>query len=449
MKRAIFIILISLTTQVLFAQDTFTLNEALDAALLYNHNIQISEIEVEKATNSATRGNAGQLPTLGIISSMNWAYNDVELMPGSFFQNLINPQAGSQPPPSIEYDGVYSTQLQAGIGTEFVIFDGMKGYYRYKMLKTGQVVSGLNHRAKMEQTILNITQRYVQVASLQKAIELKTEALEQSSDRFKIVKNRKEFGQVNEQQYLQALADLKTDSTEYRELKLNYSTAYRDLHLEIGWDESTQIPLEEDLPLNFEPDYQELSQSLEENNTNLIVREERIKQAELEEKLVKGNLYPTLKANAQYGYAYQTATDGQFETQEQLGVTGGLTLSIPIFSGGRTKTAIQNAKANIRQDQLLSDQTKLQLQAKFDNTWEQYQFHKQQLAVQRSNLKTYERNYERAKDSFERGLITGVELRSAQLSLHNARLKISEIQYKVKLTETTLLYLSGKIFYER
>ncbi len=448
MKRLFLIVIMIFWCDLTVAQETFSLNEALDMALLNNYNIQISEIDAEKAANSATRGNAGQLPTLGIITSMNWAYNDIELTPGSFFQNLINPQAGSQSPSSITYDGVYSTQLQAGIGTEFVIFDGMKGYYRYKMLKSGQDMAGLNYRAKIEQTILNVTQRYVQVASLQKALGLKEAALQQSSDRFKIVEKRKEFGQVNEQQYLQALADLKTDSTEYRELQLNYRTAYRDLHLEIGWDKSDQIPLEEELSLNFKPDYQELSESLEKNNTLLAVREQKIKQVELEEKIVTGNLYPTLKANAQYGYAYQTATDGQFETQEQLGVTGGLTLSIPIFSGGRTKSAIQNAKASIKQDRLLADQTKHQLQVTFDNTWEQYQFHKQQLSVQRSNLKTYERNYERAKDTFKRGLITGVELRSAQLSLYNARLKVSETLYKLKLTETTLLYLSGKIFFE-
>jgi outer membrane protein TolC len=430
-----------------FAQDSLSLSEALDAALLSNLNIQISEIEVEKATNSATRGNSGQLPTLGIISSMHWAYNDVELTPGSFFQNLMNPGGGSQSPSTISYDGVYSTQIQAGIGTEFVLFDGMKGYYRYKMLKSGQDMAGLNYRAKIEQTILNVTQRYVQVASLQKAIELKKEALQQSLDRFKIVENRKEFGQVNEQQYLQALADLKTDSTDYRKLQLNFSTAYRNLHLEIGWVKSDQIPLEEEISLNFKLDYQELSESLKKNNTLLAVREQKIKQVELEQKLVKGNLYPTLKANAQYGYAYQTATDGQFETQEQLGVTGGLTLSIPIFSGGRTKSASQNATASIKQDRLHSDQTKLQLQAKFENTWEQYQFHKQQLAVEESNLTIYERNYERAKDSFERGLITGVELRNAQLSLHHARLKISETDYEIKLTQTTLLYLSGSLFY--
>ncbi|MCH2451373.1 MAG: TolC family protein [Gracilimonas sp.] len=448
MKRLFILGIMIFWCDLSFAQQSFSLNEALDAALLNNYDIQISEIDAEKAANSATRGNAGQLPTLGIISSMHWAYNDIELRPGSFFQNLINPGSGAQSPSSISYDGVYSTQLQVGIGTEFVIFDGMKGHYRYKMLKTGQDMAGLNYRARMEQTILNVTQRYVKVASFQKALELKEAALQQSADRFTIVDNRKEFGQVNEQQYLQALADLKTDSTDFKELQLSYRTAYRDLHLEIGWDKSDYIPVEEEFSLNFEANYQELSESLVKNNTLLAVREQKIKQVELEEKVIKGNLYPTLKANAQYGYAYQTATDGQFETQEQLGVTGGLTLRIPIFSGGRTKSALQNAKASIKQDRLLADQTKHQLQVTFDNTWEQYQFHKQQLSVQRSNLKTYERNYERAKDSFKMGLITGVELRSAQLSLYNARLKVSETLYKLKLTETTLLYLSGKIFFE-
>jgi|GEM_PF-4573929 len=83
------------------------------------------------------------------------------------------------------------------------------------------------------------------------------------------------------------------------------------------------------------------------------------------------------------------------------------------------------------------------LRTQFHNTWNRLLHLENRLNIERDNLAVYERNYERSKDSFEQGLITGVELRSAQLSLQNARLRISETEFQIKLTETTLLYLSG------
>ena len=52
------------------------------------------------------------------------------------------------------------------------------------------------------------------------------------------------------------------------------------------------------------------------------MRERRIEQAQLDQKLSNADFLPTLTASAQYGYNYQFATDGQFETQEQRGFMG-------------------------------------------------------------------------------------------------------------------------------
>ena len=101
--------------------------------------------------------------------------------------------------------------------------------------------------------------------------------------------------------------------------------------------------------------------------------------------------------------------------------------------------------ASLRQERIRYDESEQQLRTRFDNTWNRFLHLQNQLMTERDNLSVYERNYERAKDSFERGLITGVELRSAQLSLQDARLRISETEFQLKLTETTLRYLSGSL----
>jgi len=152
---------------------------------------------------------------------------------------------------------------------------------------------------------------------------------------------------------------------------------------------------------------------------------------------------PSLTASAGYGYSYMNATEGQFETQEQIGFNGGLSLKIPIFSGGRNRIESQNAKDRSRQEELRKEESAMQLQTRFENSWQQYLHLQDQLETERSNRAVYERNYERAEEMFSRGEITGLELRTAQLSLENARLRVSETGFQLKHTETLLLYLSG------
>lgn len=447
MKRLLLIPLILLMIEYSFAQEVFTLNRAIEAALEHNHNVRISKIESGKAENLATRGNAGQLPSLAVNSGLNVSYSNLDFTPGSIFQNLLNLQGTGQTPSpqSISFDGVSSTQFNAGLGTQFVIYEGLKGHFRYEMLENNSEMADLYYRAELEITVFSVTRQYIQAVSLQKAIMLKEAALEQSRDRYRIIETRREYGQANEQQLLQALADLKSDSTEFRNLKLQYENAYRELHTAIGWDSREVTTVDESIQTTEMLQYEELLASLLENNTALNVRLRRIENAGIDEKIVKANFLPSLTASAQYGYNYERTSDGLFESQEQIGLMGGLSLKIPIFSGWQTRTASQNAKATIRQEKIRYEDSEKQLRTQFENNWQQYLHLENQLATEQSNLDVFERNYERAKDSFERGLITGVELRSAQLSLENARLRLAEIRFQLKLSETTLLYLSGDL----
>jgi outer membrane protein TolC len=248
---------------------------------------------------------------------------------------------------------------------------------------------------------------------------------------------------VNEQQLLQALADLKSDSTAFRNLKLQYDNAYRDLHTEIGWDQRKMDKVADEFNAADLPDYEEFLSLMMANNSVLNIREKRLEQADLNERVTKAGFLPSLTASAGYGYSYINATEGQFETQEQLGFSGGLTLKVPIFSGGRNRIESQNATDKIRQEELRREESAMQLLTRFENSWQQYLHLLEQLETERSNLSVYERNYERAKSTFDRGEITGVELRAAQLSLENARLRVAETGFQLKQTETLLLYLSG------
>jgi outer membrane protein TolC len=432
-----------------------SLEEAVAAALTHNYGLRISRIEAVKAENSATRGNAGQYPTISLSGQLSGSYTSLDVTPGGLIP-LPGDEASGRPA-SRSFDGVRGTQAEAGIAAEYIIYDGFQGRLRYALLETGAASARLQQRAAMEDTILDITRRYLALAGLQQRLALRALTLEQSRERYRRTEARQDYGQAAEQQRLQALADLSTDSTEYRRLELQYDQAFRELNTAIGWDERavrtvesvTDVPSDENeiIPesrISPESYAEKLGQLLSEN-TALSLSEQGMAAAELEHKLSKAARMPRLSARAEYGYSYEEASQGLFERQDRLGSSGSISLQVPIFTGGQRRTAVQNAEASRRQAALRYEDTRRQLRSRFQNTWQEIRHLEEELRRETATIGTYERNYERARSAFREGLITGVELRAAQLALQQARLRYVDTAYSLRLSETLLHYLSGEL----
>ncbi|MCC5906353.1 MAG: TolC family protein [Balneolaceae bacterium] len=438
----IYLILIACTIQPVKAQAFLTLNEAIEAGLEYNHTVRISSMDKEIAKNLATRGNAGLLPIVGFAGEAGQSYGAVDLTPGSFFRDLIGGQGG-QLPSEISYNGVSSAEVNAGVSAEMVLYNGRAGEARYRLLHIGKEAASVQYQHKMEQTILDITGAYIQSAILQESLKLKKEMVEQSQNHYHRFEQQRRFGQASGQQLLQAQKDLKRDSTAYRDLEQQYQNSWRELHHAIGWDLSEPFDLEANFPVEFRFDIHQLTENARKENRVLQLAKLQTEMSDAETDLARSAYLPTLAASARYGYKYQYASEGQFETQEWLGVTGGLTLRVPIFQGGRSSTGVQNARIERRQKEIEKTRAEDQIVKNVENVLDRFHHLKNQLETEQTNLSVYERNYERAVHANRQGLISGIEMSHARLSLHESRMQIAKLSLQLKLEETRLLYLSG------
>lgn len=438
-----------------YSQERFTLEQAISAALEHNHSIRVESIEAVKADRRVSRGYAGLLPNVGITGQLEQTYGSVELAPGSFFRDLIGGQLGDQPgnqvpaiPSSIRYDGISSTSTMAGLGGQMVIYDGGKGQIRYSLLQTASDAAGLQHRHRMEETILEITQKYAETALLQESLNLQQEILRQGYDRYRIKQEQSRYGQTSEQELLQAQADLKSDSTDYRDLQNRFETSYRELHQTIGWKERPPVELEADLPVATREELLAMTDEARQRNTRLELNRRQVEMSDYELQLSESDVYPRLLASAQLGHRYEYVSEGQFESRKQWGLTGGLTLQMPLFEGGRRSVDRQNARASVRQSEIRRQEAERQLETELENSLSRFKHLEEELQTLRDDLHVYERNFERAHQTHRQGLITGIELRQAQLGLMSARLQISELQLQLKLTETVLMYTGGRLIVE-
>jgi outer membrane protein TolC len=126
-------------------------------------------------------------------------------------------------------------------------------------------------------------------------------------------------------------------------------------------------------------------------------------------------------------------------------LSGGINLTWNIFSGGRNRTQVQNAKINLDTQQLQKQQIEIEINRDFNNAWEDYQNKLFVLQTQQKNVQTNTDNFNRTEERFKLGQITSIEFRQAQLNLINAVNAKNAAKYETKLSELQLLQLSGEL----
>ena len=128
------------------------------------------------------------------------------------------------------------------------------------------------------------------------------------------------------------------------------------------------------------------------------------------------------------------------------GPDAGLTLGMTIFDGNRRREQ-RNARIEIDNARLRTEQLELSLEADFSNFWQAYRNNVELLKLEEENLVAANENYEIAMERYLLGDLSGIEMREAQKSLLDAEERILSAQYNTKLCEISLLQISGGILH--
>jgi outer membrane protein TolC len=120
-------------------------------------------------------------------------------------------------------------------------------------------------------------------------------------------------------------------------------------------------------------------------------------------------------------------------------------LNYSLFTGGRRKIQQQNAQLSREEQEMSLENRQLTLEKELRNAYAQYVNNREQLRIERSNLPTFERNYEKISEDLKLGLVTASDVRTAQLNLVAAKNRINNLEYAVKQFEIRLLQLSGRL----
>lgn len=407
----------------LHAQEVLSINESINIALKENLNIQLANNNNKIAENNINIGNANMLPRFDLTASST--YNDN-------MQNILGNKSYSS-----------FTVNNVGVRGSYTLFDGLSNYSVFNRLKISGEISNYDTRAITENIIVQVINSFYGIANLQDQLNIAKESMTISRERLARQKNKLEFGQSSNIDYLSAEVDFNRDSLTFITVRNNLIQAKQNFNKLLNRNITQQFAVNNKVTFEELPSEEELTDLAFENNAEYKSALERINLAKTEVNISRALFFPSLSLEGSYGF---NTTANEFDINfdyPNRSFFAGINLSYNLFNGFRNGIQYQNNKIQLDNAQLSEKNEKLSLLRTLSNVYQLYDVNKTALSLEQSSLKTAQLNFEKTKDLYNLGKVTLTQFRVAQLNLINSKNKISELKYSIKQNETELKRIAG------
>jgi outer membrane protein TolC len=412
------------------AQDTLSLQEVISLALVNEHGIRIAKNEADIAGSLATAGNSSLLPRFDASGRGNYSNQDTKL---DFAEGF----------PDVERTGVESTTLAGQVGLTYTLFNGMGNFATWERAQLNAQLADIGVRAQVEGTLTQVIALYYAIAALDEDVSITQRILEISADRFARQEGKAALGGAGRLDVLNAEVDLQADSTTYILALQRRELTARELNVLMGRQPDELVLVSRSIEYAQGLSQEQLVQEAMTDNVQLVSAMAQVRAAKVDQRIARSLRWPRLDLNAAYGISDQQTEVGVVLGTYTQGFNGGLTLSVPIFDGGRIN--IQNEAARLRAENaaLAEEQARLQVERDVRNAFTTWRSQREVLRIQGDAVSTAVLNFDRTRELFQAGQLTGLQFRQAQLDLANAQRSAVVSGFDTKVAELQLLRASG------
>lgn len=413
------------------AQELLTVKDAIAIALENNYDIKLFQNNLRVAQENVTPGNAGMLPTVT----------------GNFNQNnsLSNSNQTQANGDVRALDNAKNNSLNYGISVGWTVFDGLGMFSRYETLKELQKQGEAELQRSVVTRISDVMSTYYTIVEQQNLLSAIDSSIVISQERLRTAENRFSIGKASRLEVLNVQVNLNTDESNrikqenvVKNLKITLNTLLaRDLQQD--FQVIREVVIDETLTLG------NLLEQSKSTNPDLILISINRRLAELEEKTVKANRYPTVRLNGGYNFSESESSLGFVAESRSRGLTYGITASVNIFDGFNQRRNERIAKIRIENADLQLSQINQQIESEIAQAFNVYKTNLELVKLEEKNEQIARQNMNITLDKYKIGTLSAVEFRDAQENFINAVSRFNSAKTQAKLSETLLMELIGKI----
>jgi len=444
MKKSLIILLflaanLSLAQQV--NQRAFTLEEALKFA--YENNTQMinADRDVQAAYAQKWATIASGLPQINAAG----AYQDQIKLPVSLLPaEIFGGEAGTYIP--VTFGQKMNMSASATLNQK--IFDGSY-IVGVQAIKTYIDISGNALKKTRQEVKKAVVSAYGNVLLLNESATIVAKNISNLKENVEEAKQLFKQGFVEEEQLEQLQITLSNLESQERNVKRLQSISKQLFNMLLGLPLNNQTELLDDLeslaaknllaakdPIDFEIF----------SNIDYQIAVNMKEQKRLELKLERSKYLPTLNAFVNYS-TNAFGNEFNFFSSEQNWFDAsvfGLNLNVPIFSSFMKRAYTKKAKIAFDQSQSNLKEAEKKIQLQFEQSKSQFQLAAENYQTSKENLSLAQRIEKKNSIKYKEGLISGFDLRQAQLQLYEAQRSYLESMLAVINSKTELETLTEK-----
>ncbi len=399
------------------AQDrVWTLSECLDYAMQNNIQLRQSRNNYLSGLEDTYQARAALFPSLSASASQN-----VSATPFS---------SGN----SATYNGSY------GVNSEMTLYSGGRLRTAIKQQEVQNQIDSLSTLGSAMDVRISIVQAYMQALYAQESVRVSESTVEASRAQKDRAEQMWKAGSISKVDFAQLESQLYSDEYQVTVAKTNLENYLLQLKqlLELDITEGiilSSIDAEEEDILRLIPSKETVYGNALANMPEVASSELAVTAAELSDKQARSAYLPTVGLSAGVGTSNRSGTGNSFISQigDNISANMGLTVSIPIFSNRRNKTAVNKARIALDNSKLSALSTQKAVLKEVETAYLDALSAQAQYTAATQKEKYAQQSFELTDEQFSLGMKNTVELITAKNELLSARLSRLQSKYMALL----------------
>ena len=422
------------------AQKKWTLQDCIDYAMENNITLKKSQLKKQSATEDLKGAKAALLPTVSASTNQSLGYQPWKDTGMSYVTNgTVNTKVDKT-----SYNGSYS------VSGQWTVWNGGRNTNTVKLDRLAEQEAELSTRETANTIQERIAQLYSQILYLDENVKVNEQMLETSKKNEERGREMLNVGKMSKADLAQLSAQRANDEygiVETRSQLLNYKLQLKQL-LEITDETAFDVAVPEigeerilaEIPA-LQTVYEEALLSRPEIERSQL----SVKSSEVSVSIAKAGWMPnvsltggvTTSTNSLSGNGWGSQFKSNVNTQLGVGV------SMPIYDGRSTKTAVNKAKIQQLQAQLDLQDLQKTLYSDIQQFWLNAVNNQEKYKAAKSSVESAQQSYDLLSEQFRLGLKNIVELLSGKDNLLNAQQNQLQSKYLTLYNQQMLAFYQG------
>lgn len=328
-----------------------------------------------------------------------------------------------------------------GVSANLQLFNGFQSTFAYKRLKTQETAATLREEASVESTVESILSAYYEVARRKLELAALREALAVSQERANLADARQQVGAGSRLDFLQAQADLNADSSALMSQENTLRETRFRLNGLLARNPATPFDVPDTIPVESGLALEAWRTTLADRNLTMREARAQVRASGFALKESRGAYLPSLSGGLGYNTAPEALNTAPVSGSDA--VTYSLNLSLPLFTGLRTRQSVGSSRIALRQQETGLKQVEQEVFTDYAQAEGRYRSGLRQIALEERNIEVARQQAEAARERYRVGAASALEFRDAQQRLLDARVRLATVRQTAKQSELALKRLAG------